>query len=173
MDRKEAYYLGKVVKPFGFKGDLVLFFDVDQPEEYSELDGVYIEINKVLVLYPITSIRLNGNKATVRFENITPDDSLKLIGKDLYLPLSILPKLDGNKFYFHEIIGYEVVDSEKGNIGIIESVIEYPAQPLFSIEFHQKEILIPIIDKIIHKVDRDAKIIYINAPVGLIDLYLS
>ncbi len=43
MDRKEAYYLGKVVKPFGFKGDLVLFFDVDQPEEYSELDGVYIE----------------------------------------------------------------------------------------------------------------------------------
>ncbi len=173
MDKKDTYYLGKVVKPFGFKGDLVLFFDVDDPEQYSELDGLYIEINKTLVLYPISSIRLNGNKATVRFENITPEDSLRLIGKDLFLPISLLPKLEGNKFYFHEIIGFGVIDKEKGDIGIIESVLENPAQPLFSIKFNQKEILIPIIDKVIDKVDRDAKIIYINAPVGLIDLYLS
>ena len=48
MEIKDCFYLGKVVKPFSFKGDLVLFFDVDEPEEYSELDGVYIEINKAL-----------------------------------------------------------------------------------------------------------------------------
>ena len=163
--------------PFSKAGSLetpdFLFFDVDQPEEYTNLDGVYIEINKVLVLYPIESIRLNGNRATVRFENLTPEESLKLIGKELYLPLALLPKLEGNKFYFHEVIGFGVVDEEKGDIGIIETVIEYPAQPIFSIKYDQKEILIPIIDKIIQKVDREAKIIYINAPVGLIDLYLS
>lgn len=173
MDIKDCFYLGKVVKPFSFKGDLVLFFDVDEPEEYSELDGVYIEINKVLVLYPIETIRIKGNKATVRFENMTEEDSLKLIGKNLYLPIELLPKLEGNKFYFHEIIGFKVIDKEKGDIGIIESVIEYPAQPLFSIIFNGKEILIPIIDSVIEKVDREAKIMYINAPVGLVDLYLS
>lgn len=173
MDIKDCFYLGKVVKPFSFKGDLVLFFDVDEPEEYSELDGLYIEINKVLVLYPIETIRIKGNKATVRFENMTEEDSLKLIGKNLYLPLEILPKLEGNKFYFHEIIGFKVIDKEKGDIGIIESVIDYPAQPLFSIIFNGKEILMPIIDSVIEKVDREAKIMYINAPVGLVDLYLS
>ena len=173
MDIKDCFYLGKVVKPFSFKGDLVLFFDVDEPEEYSELDGVYIEINKLLVLYPIETIRIKGNKATVRFENMTEEDSLKLIGKNLYLPIELLPKLEGNKFYFHEIIGFKVIDKEKGDIGIIESVIEYPAQPLFSIIFNGKEILIPIIDSVIEKVDREAKIMYINAPVGLVDLYLS
>lgn len=173
MDIKDCFYLGKVVKPFSFKGDLVLFFDVDEPEEYSELDGVYIEINKVLVLYPIETIRIKGNKATVRFENMTEEDSLKLIGKNLYLPMDLLPKLEGNKFYFHEIIGFKVIDKEKGDIGIIESVIDYPAQPLFSIIFNGKEILMPIIDSVIEKVDREAKIMYINAPVGLVDLYLS
>lgn len=173
MDVKDCFYLGKVVKPFSFKGDLVLFFDVDEPEEYSELDGVYIEINKVLVLYPIETIRIKGNKATVRFENMTEDDSLKLIGKDLYLPMELLPELEGNKFYFHEIIGFKVIDKEKGDIGTIESVIDYPAQPLFSIIFNGKEILMPIIDSVIEKVDREAKIMYINAPVGLVDLYLS
>lgn len=173
MEIKDCFYLGKVVKPFSFKGDLVLFFDVDEPEEYSELDGVYIEINKALVLYPIETIRIKGNKATVRFENMTEDDSLKLIGKNLYLPLELLPVLEGNKFYFHEIIGFKVIDKEKGDIGIIESVIDYPAQPLFSIIFNGKEILIPIIDSVIEKVDREAKVMYINAPVGLVDLYLS
>lgn len=173
MDIKDCFYLGKVVKPFSFKGDLVLFFDVDEPEEYSELDGVYIEINKVLVLYPIETIRIKGNKATVRFENMTEEDSLKLIGKNLYLPMDLLPKLEGNKFYFHEIIGFKVIDKEKGEIGTIESVIDYPAQPLFSIIFNGKEILMPIIDSVIEKVDREAKIMYINSPVGLVDLYLS
>lgn len=173
MEIKDCFYLGKVVKPFSFKGDLVLFFDVDEPEEYSELDGVYIEINKALVLYPIQTIRIKGNKATVRFEDMTEEDSLKLIGKNLYLPLELLPTLEGNKFYFHEIIGFKVIDKEKGDIGIIESVIDYPAQPLFSIIFNGKEILIPIIDSVIEKVDRESKIMYINAPVGLVDLYLS
>lgn len=172
MNISDCFYLGKVVKPFSYKGELVLYFDVDQPEEYLDIEGVFIEINTRLVFYPILSIRINGNKATVRFENINEADSLKLIGKNLYLPLDLLPKLEGNKFYFHEIIGFKVIDNERGDIGEIESVIEYPAQPLFSINYKGKEILIPIIDSVIEKVDRESKLMYINAPVGLIDLYL-
>lgn len=172
MEIKDCFYLGKVSKPFGFKGELVLFFDVDTPEEYSELDGVYIEINKRLVLYPIETIRVRSNKATVRFRDISPEDALKLIGKDLYLPLELLPVLEGNKFYYHEIIGFEVIDAEKGNIGVIKKVLEYPATPLFSIDFKGKEILMPIIDSVIDNVDRETKTIYINAPKGLIELYI-
>lgn len=173
MEIKDCFYLGKVSKPFGFKGELVLFFDVDTPEEYSELDGVYIEINKRLVLYPIETIRVRSNKATVRFRDISPEDALKLIGKDLYLPLELLPVLEGNKFYYHEIIGFEVIDAEKGNIGVIKKVLEYPATPLFSIDFKGKEILMPIIDSVIENVDRETKTIYINAPKGLIELYIG
>lgn len=173
MEIKDCFYLGKVSKPFGFKGELVLFFDVDTPEEYSELDGVYIEINKRLVLYPIETIRVRSNKATVRFRDISPEDALKLIGKDLYLPLELLPILEGNKFYYHEIIGFEVIDAEKGNIGVIKKVLEYPATPLFSIDFKGKEILMPIIDSVIDNVDRETKTIYINAPKGLIELYIG
>lgn len=172
MEIKNCFYLGKVTKPFGFKGELVLFFDVDSPEDYSQLDGVYIDINKRLVLYPIESIRVRNNKATVRFSDLTPEDALKLIGKDMYLPLELLPELEGNKFYYHEVIGFEVVDNERGDIGKIETVLDYPATPLFSIIFNGKEILMPIIDSVIVNVDRESKIIYINAPIGLIDLYL-
>ena len=108
-----------------------------------------------------------------RIEDLTPQEAQALAGHDLYLPLDLLPELTGNQFYFHEVTGFKVIDVEKGEIGIIQSIIEYPAQPLFSIMNGDKEILIPVIDPIIKKVDREQRTITIEAPNGLIDLYLE
>jgi 16S rRNA processing protein RimM len=84
-----------------------------------------------------------------------------------------LPPLEGNKFYFHEIIGFEVIDSEKGNIGKILGVYENAPQPLLSIDCEGKEILLPIIDEVILNVDRQAKQMSVKSPEGLIELYLQ
>lgn len=172
MTKEECYQLGKITKPFGYKGQVVFFLDVDQPYDYTGLDAVFVEIKNALVPYFIKEMKINGNKATVTFEDISPDQALSLVGCNLFLPLEMLPKLDGNKFYFHEVIGWTVIDSEKGDIGTIASVIDYPAQALFQIMKNDKEILVPIIDQVINKVDRKEKKIYITAPNGLIDLYL-
>ena len=96
-----------------------------------------------------------------------------LAGRDLYLPLDLLPRLDGNKFYFHEVIGFRVVDSVYGDIGILREVIEYPAQPIFQIEKNGVEVLIPVVDEVIDKVDRELKTLFVTAPNGLIELYLG
>ena len=173
MEIKDCFQLGKITKPFGYKGEVVFFLDVDEPMDYAEMDSVFVEVGGKLLPYFIESINIKGNKAVVRFEDLTAEESTKLIGKNLFLPLSILPKLTGKKFYFHEIINFAVVDAKKGNIGSIASVIDYPAQPLFQIMNGDTEILIPILDQIIDKVDRENKTIYIVAPEGLIDIYLQ
>ncbi|MEE0267536.1 MAG: ribosome maturation factor RimM [Bacteroidales bacterium] len=173
MKIEDCFYLGKILKPFSYKGEVVLFLDVDEPMDYSELDGVYVSINKKLVLYTIKSIRINNNKATVRFDEVEYEDLERLLGRELYLPLELLPPLEGNKFYFHEIIGFEVIDSEKGNIGKIVGVYENAPQPLLSIDCEGKEILLPIIDEVILNVDRQAKQMSVKSPEGLIELYLQ
>lgn len=172
MTTDECFRLGKITKPFGFKGQVIFFLDVDSPDDYAELDSVFVEVKGSLVPYFIDDIVINGNKATVTFEELTPQEATALVGCDLYLPLDILPKLDGNRFYYHEVIGWRVIDSVKGDIGTIASVIDYPAQALFQIMKNDKEILIPIIDQVIDNVDREEKTMYITAPNGLIDLYL-
>lgn len=173
MKKEDCYYLGKITKPFGYKGEMNVFLDVDTPEEYAELDGVYVEVNKKLVLYEIESIRVNGNKAVLRFVDVEAEDVNRLIGRELYLPLSMLPKLEGNKFYFHEVIGFEVEDEEKGKIGVIAGVYENTTTPLLSVEFNGKEILIPVIDEVIIDVNRNERLMKVKAPMGLIDLYLN
>ena len=85
--------------------------------------------------------------------------------------MSFLPELEGNQFYFHEVIGFEVIDKEKGNIGKIKEFID-TNQTIMIIENGEKEILIPVVDEVIDRLDRDAKTMYITAPDGLIDIYL-
>lgn len=172
MTQNECYQLGKITKPFGYKGQMVFFLDVDTPEDYENLDSVFVEVKGALVPYFIKELNLNGNKAIVTFEDLTPAEAQALTGCKLFLPLDLLPKLDGNRFYYHEVIGWRVIDAEKGDIGTIASVIDYPAQALFQIMKNGKEILIPIIDEVIKRVDREEKKIHIEAPNGLIDLYL-
>ena len=173
MKKEDCFYLGKISKPFGYKGEVSVFLDVDSPEEYSELEEVYVEINKRLVRYEIESIRIQTNKAVVRFADVTNEDVSRLVGKSLFLPLEYLPELEGNNFYFHEIIGFDVEDKQKGMVGKIAGVYENTPQPLLSIEFEGKEILIPAIDSIITEVDRSKRLMKIKAPQGLIELYLG
>lgn len=173
MTKEECYRLGNITKPFGIKGQMVFYLDVDSPDDYADLDSAFVEVKGALVPYFFKVDNINGNKAVVTFEDHTPQEAQALAGHDLYLPLDLLPELTGNQFYFHEVTGFKVIDVEKGEIGIIQSIIEYPAQPLFSIMNGDKEILIPVIDPIIKKVDREQRTITIEAPNGLIDLYLE
>ena len=173
MKKEDCFYLGRITKPWGVKGQLMIFLDVDTPEEYSGLDSAFVEIKGQLVPCFFQLDQLNGNRAVATFEDLTPEQTQALVGHDLYLPLSLLPKLEGNKFYFHEVEGFRVVDRVYGDIGVLQQVIEYPAQPLFQIDKNGTEVLIPVIDQVIDKVDRTLKTIYITAPNGLIELYLG
>ena len=96
-----------------------------------------------------------------------------MIGSELFLPLDMLPELTGNKFYFHEVIGFSIEDEKHGFIGTITGVNDMSSQALFELEREEKQLLIPITDDIIKKVDRDQKTIYVKTPEGLVDLYLN
>jgi 16S rRNA processing protein RimM len=110
----------------------------------------------------------------VRFEEVEDEAAAdKIMGAELFLPLSLLPKLSGNKFYYHEIIGFTLLDKVHGNIGEITAVNDSVSQALFIAKKGDKELLIPITDQIITKVDRENKTIEVSTPDGLVDLYLG
>jgi 16S rRNA processing protein RimM len=174
MNKEECFNLGYISKTVGNKGELLLIFDVDDVKAYRKLETVFVEINKQLVPFFITSVELRGNGAKVSFEGIdNTDKAEELTRTSLYLPLIFLPPLKGKKFYFHEVHGFSVIDKTYGNIGIIESILDYPTQALFQIKKEGTEILIPVKDDFIISIDRVAKVIQINAPEGLIDIYLN
>ena len=174
MRKEDCFYLGKIAKKFSFKGEVLAYLDTDEPELYENLESVFVECNKHLVPFFIETSSLHKNDfLRVRFEDVTTEEEAEaLLGNDLYLPLSMLPKLSGNKFYFHEVIGFEVEDQRLGVVGKIQSVNDSTAQPLFEVLYGAVEILIPMIDHFLVKIDRENKKVVMNLPEGLIEMYL-
>ena len=174
MQKKDCFYLGTIVKKFSFKGELLAKLDTDEPELYENLDAVFVDLRGTMVPFFIESSQLHkSDLLRIKFEDINSEaDADTLIKAELYLPLTALPKLSGNKFYFHEVIGYQIIDENFGPVGTIISINDTTAQALFEIEHDGKEVLIPINDEIITKVDREKKTIIVKAPDGLVELYL-
>ena len=174
MQKEDCFYLGKIVKKYSFKGELLAKLDTDQPELYEDLDAIFVELRNNLVPFFVESSQLHKSELLrLKFEDVDSEyDADALLKCDLYLPLELLPKLDGDKFYYHEVIGFKIHDKNFGEVGIIKSINDSTAQALFEIDRDGKEILIPMNDEFILKVDKKNKTIFVETPEGLIDLYL-
>jgi len=174
MDKDDFFYLGKILKTYGSKGHLLIFLDVDDPVRYTKLETVFIGIESDRIPFGIEELELKQkNSAKIRFEDVdNAEDAEIYVGRELYLPISLLPPLKGRKFYYHEVIGFTVFDKKHGNIGTITSILNLPQQSLMQIQYGSREILIPLVDKVLLKVDRSKKELHILAPEGLIEIYL-
>lgn len=174
MDIDSCYQLGYVIKPHGLKGDVSIYIDADEPQAYRNLESVLIQQDNQLVPFFITKIKISGDKAILNLEGSTTIEAAQLLkGSALFLPLSALPELSEDQFYFHEIIGFNVEDESLGEIGPVSTVYDAGPQDLLAIEHKGKEVLLPINDETVKKVDKNKKQIMVNIPDGLLDIYLS
>lgn len=175
IEKENCFYLGKIIKTHGVKGEVVAKLDCDNANDYSELDSVFIEFRNKLVPFFISNIKVrNIETAIIYFEDIETESkaSEMLLNRDLFLPLDCLPELDGSEFYIHEVEGFTIIDKTFGEVGIIEEVIEYKSNSVFRIMKDSKEILIPVADELVVETRRDEKTIMVDLPDGLLDIYL-
>jgi 16S rRNA processing protein RimM len=172
MKKAECFYVGTVVRKYSFKGELLVKIDSDDPEIYLDLESIFVELPSGLVPFFIHKCKLHKSSLLrIDFEQINNEEEAEsLIKKNLYLPLNLLTPLGGKKFYYHEIIGFNLNEKNK-KIGVISNVIEHGVQALFEvIDDEDKSHLIPIHDDLIIKVDRDNKTILVQLPEGLLNL---
>ena len=175
MRKEDCFYLGKIVSKYSFKGEVLVKLDTDDPEIYENMESVFVSLGNNLVPFFIKRCRLHkSDLLRIDFEEVKSEsDADRIMRSALYLPLTQLPKLTGDKFYYHEVIGFAMVDEVHGNIGIIQSINDTTAQALFEVQKEDKQLLIPMNDDIITKVDREHKTIHVKTPEGLVELYLS
>ena len=172
MSFQDHFYLGTIVRLYGFKGEVYAKLDVDYPEEYLEMESVFIELDNKLVPFFIEDAQF-GSKGMLRikFEDVDSEKSAKsLLKKPLYLPASILEDSKKVEYYFHEIIGFDVNDQNEGHLGKVIEVLEYPGNPIMKIEKNEIEVLVPLQDAFVVSVIKKDQLINVNLPEGMLDL---
>ncbi len=172
MAKTEYFELGTLSKPHGLKGAFHLYLDVDDPYEYEDLDAIFLQQGNEMVPYFVEYIQIRDNLNLITLEGINSLDATKdLVGLKVFLPLSALPKLKDDQYYYHEVIGYQVIDANLGVLGIVKEIYSTGAQDVLVMSYQKHEVLIPLIDAIIPKVDKKTQIVHSILPDGLLEVY--
>jgi len=173
MRKEDCYFLGKITRRHGLHGNVFLKLDTDQPEMYNKLDSIFVDINGLLVPFFVAK-QSWGKPETliISFKNSSEALVDQVVNKDVYLPLSTLPVLSGKKFYYHEVVGFEIREEDGKSCGIIQSVNDQTGQHYFVLDLGGKQIVIPIIRDWILEVNREEKFLKMSLPEGLMDVFL-
>jgi 16S rRNA processing protein RimM len=178
MTLDECFELGFIVKPHGLKGQMVTQLDVDDASTYDKLKTVYLALATAptkLTAYKVERVNPQaGQRVLLKLRGIERiEEAEPLRGSKLWLPLSELPELGEAQFYFHDVIGFQVVDEKEGELGVVENFYELPQQDVLAMRYKGQEVLLPVVDELVSHADMEKKQLFVNMPEGLLDIYMN
>ncbi|HZZ76036.1 MAG TPA: 16S rRNA processing protein RimM, partial [Puia sp.] len=159
--------IGKIVSAFGLKGDMIVLHRLGKKIAVSKIKVIFLEQKKdELLPYFIENIRKKGaDELYLKLEGIDNKESAtKFLRREVWL--------DEDEILTHTYknnpiswVGYRILDEGK-DLGPILEVIEQPHQVLCRLEINAKEVLIPINEQTLNKVDHKNKTVLLSLPDG-------
>ena len=174
LEKENCFLIGTFSRTHGIKGALVLDKEIDF-SEIIRMESVLVEINQLLVPFFVTnhSVRNDHSYLILLDEIQTEITAAQFINKKVYLPTELIKQESTDIEVNNGIEGFSVIDKNHGKIGFVKYIEEISGNDLIAIDHAGIEILIPFQDSIILNIDKKKSIIEIDAPKGLIDLYLD
>jgi 16S rRNA processing protein RimM len=174
MPTDDHFRIGSILKTRGLKGELQLYVDFEGLEKIN-FNAVFVDMAGKLVPYFVQSVKYpQRNVAYLYVEDIdTIEKATPLVKKDVYLPNKLKPKKKKSEFTLKDLQGFTAIDDNEGELGEITEINEYPQQLVASVRYKNREVLFPLNEEIIKGIDVAEKVVYIELPEGLLDIYLS
>jgi 16S rRNA processing protein RimM len=168
-DKGEPEFLavGKLIRPHGIKGDMVMNLMTDFPERLRPGRTVYIG-EKEHQPFHITNIRPHDKTLIVKFKEL---DNRELAadyrGKIVYVRTETVPRLPAGEYYFHQLLGLTIVDEEGQVLGTLKNILETKANDVYIVETPDgSELLLPAVEEeVILGVDLERREIRVRPPL--------
>ncbi len=162
--------IGKVVAPFGLRGELKVLLLTDIPDRFVSLDAVHLGPDHVL--HAIQAVRpYKGEMIVLKLEGIDDANAAQALRNfDLTIPLSKLAKLPPDSYYQHDILGLTVRTLDGREVGNIIDIMPTGGNDVYVIKAQDgRQVLIPAIKDVIKQIDLTRKMMYIDPIRGLLD----
>ncbi|AOM83209.1 16S rRNA processing protein RimM [Salisediminibacterium beveridgei] len=167
--------MGKIVNTHGIQGEVRVISRSDFKEERyqkgNELSLYNPEQDHRLVV-TVVSWRQHKQFDLLTFEGYSNVNEVEPL-RDYLLQVdadTIDDDLAEDEFYYHEIIGLDVVDINQGHIGKVKEILSPGANDVWVVQrLKGKDVLIPYIENVILKVDLSEKQVTVEIPEGLMD----
>lgn len=162
--------IGRIVAPFGIRGDLKIFPLTDVPDRFTQLEAVYLTPD--YTRYAIEGVRpYKGDLLLLKLRLVNDANTAETLrNRDICIPLEQLAILPPNSYYQHDILGLQVLTLDQHLVGSIVDIIQTGSNDVYVIKTaHGNQILIPAIKDIIKQIDLPRRVMYIDPIKGLLD----
>ncbi|MEO8720008.1 MAG: 16S rRNA processing protein RimM [Ginsengibacter sp.] len=168
----QYFKIGKLTATFGIEGQFILQHSLGKKTSLKGLETIFIEEKgEEFFPYFITSTKIkNEREIFISLDGIESKEAAKfLIKKEVWLM-----EIDFKKFAATaapiSFLGFMIVH-ELEELGEVIEVIEQPQQILCAIMIDHKEVLIPIHENSLEKIDQKKRRLYVHLPDGLLEIY--
>jgi len=171
-DPDRRILIGRIVKNRGLRGDLKILPLTWNLERFAELESIWVHTaDGEDRLLTIKRLRIENEMVFIRFNEIPLRDLAEpLIGGELFIDVANRAELPEDRYYIDDVVGCKVTCSRFGELGVLDRVLDYPANDVWQVQGPLGEILIPVIHEIVDEVDIESREIRVTLPDGLIEL---
>jgi 16S rRNA processing protein RimM len=172
MAGSELIPLGKVVGTHGIRGEL-------RVHAYAGESSALLTARSVILQTPqgaqetlaVSRARLNGKRLLLSFSGISDINQVQhLVGRELFFRREQLPPPDEGEYYWHDLIGLQVVTDGGQALGRLTGIMETGSNDVYVVAGEGREYLIPALADVVVKIDLAAGIMTVSPLEGLLDL---
>ena len=165
--------IGFTGRPSGFHGALNVSIESGEPSDYSDRKFLFIQLEGKPVPFLVEELSITGTGLVVKLEDVNSEAEAKSIsGKKVF----VLKSWKGSNSEvpdWQELIGFNVFEKKYGKLGKLERLEEFPQQLIGYCNVNGKEIIFPLHEDFIERIDDKKKEIRLTLPEGLLDVYLK
>jgi 16S rRNA processing protein RimM len=169
---KDLIHIGKIVAPHGITGQVIIEHALGKSISFKGVEVLFVEQTKnSFIPYFIQSASAKTDTLThVHFEGMKTREATSIVvSKKVWVPQEEFQKLVEKNAPL-ALLGFMVQEAGKP-LGVIKEVIEQPHQLLVTIDYNGQEAYIPLHEETLKAVNHAKKLVTVELPEGLLDLY--
>lgn len=174
MSEQNIAVVGKLGSTYGIRGWLRLYSSTEQAESIFGYLPWYLNIKGQWQAVELESWRYHSNDLIVKLVGTDDREAAQLLtNAEIGVDLAIFPDLDEGDFYWHDLIGCQVINTQGYKMGEVTELMETGSNDVLVVQATQKdafgkqERLIPFLyEKVVKRVDLTAKIIEVEWDAG-------
>jgi 16S rRNA processing protein RimM len=165
----EYLVVGFLRRAHGVRGEMVMEIHTDFPERLTPDTKVFVGDEHQPMT--IDGTRFHQEGLLVKFKGLdSPEEAARYRNQLVYVAAADRPPLPKGQYYHHELIGFVVMDEEKGFVGKLMEIMQTGANDVYVVSRPDgREVLLPVIPSVVLDIEADRRLIRVHLLDGLIE----
>ena len=170
MNNKIYIECGKIINTHGCKGGLKLESWCNSPEDLAGMKKIFLLINGKYTEHKVIKASIFKQFVLFDLEGLSDMDAAMALKNQVVYALREDFNLGEGEYFIADVIGLKVIDVDSGReYGEVLEVINRGASDIYVVKTTEGEVMIPVVDEFIKKVDIPSGVLLIKPIEGMFD----